>query len=407
MENSEIENLKFGKVDKTQKFQFQTKDLIRISKLDTISPPSVFVGSKLKYPLVNVGILSPLNEEGKEVWIYDDAKYWAKNNFSIKEVLGLRNNLLNSRFKSRVTDVRLNKKFVEISKEIAIASKPVDVEIELNNSINFNKNKDRVLTPHGLHAGLKDAKITSNVKIDSKVDKMINDEVKASQSLAYLYKNNINEYSLSKILSIGVLGLKKNKKMVPTRWSITATDDILSKEIINKIRDFPIINEHTIFFGEFLGNQYLIMLFPDVWNFELFELYYPGSSWNPTINFKASTDFEDFNGRKEYAFNCAGGYYATRFPIVEYLNSIKRQASVLVVRLETPSYWAGLGVWVVRESVRKSLERGEMKFNSREEFLDSIKKISKIKYNFDISEIFKKSRVLNRIKTQKKLWEFI
>jgi len=405
MENVEIEDLKFGKLDKTQKFQFQTKDLTKISRIDTISPPSVFVGSKLKYPFVNVGILSPLNED-RDAWLYDDAKYWAQNNFSIKNVLDLRNNLLNSRFKSRVTDVRTNKKFVEISKEIAISSKQVDVEIELNKCINLNRDKDRVLTPHGMRAGLKDAKITSNVKIDSKVDKIINDEIRASEGLNYLYKNNINEYLLAKILSIGVLGLKKNKKMVPTRWSITATDDSLSREIINSIKEFPIINEHVLFFGEFLGNQYLIMLFPDVWNFELFELYYPGSSWNPSTDFRASTDFEDFNGRKEYAFNCAGGYYATRFPIVEYLKSIKRQASVLVVRLETPSYWAGLGVWVVRESVRKALERGEMKFNSREEFLDSIKKIAKIKFDFSISQVLVKSKILNLIKTQKKLGDF-
>jgi len=78
----------------------------------------------------------------------------------------------------------------------------------------------------------------------------------------------------------------------------------------------------------------------------------------------------------------------------------------LVVRLETPSYWAGLGVWVVRESVRKALERGEMKFNSREEFLDSIKKIAKIKFDFSISQVLVKSKILNLIKTQKKLGDF-
>ena len=85
---------------------------------------------------------------------------------------------------------------------------------------------------------------------------------------------------------------------------------------------------------------------------------------------------------------------------------IKRQASVLVIRLETPSYWAGLGVWVVRESVRKAIAKGELKFASREEFLDSVKKIAKIKYNFDANTILVKSKVLNTLKTQKKLTEF-
>jgi hypothetical protein len=220
-----------------------------------------------------------------------------------------------------------------------------------------------------------------------------------------LYKNNFSEYTLSKILSVGVLGLKKNKKLVPTRWSITATDDTLGKLLLKKIKDFPIIENSELFFGEFLGNQYLIMLFPDVWSYELFELYFPGSSWNPSTEIKASTDYEDFYGRKEYAFATAGGYYASRFPIIEYLNSIKRQASVLVIRIETPSYWAGLGVWVVRESVRKALAN-KMKFSDENEMKESAKKISKIKYNFDNSEVMKKSILLNQINSQKKLKEW-
>jgi hypothetical protein len=400
-----MENIKFEVIKKISELKFKYKDFGSISKLDSNSPPSVFVGSKLKYPLVNVGILSPL-ERDENVWIYDDAKYWAGNNFEINDVLRLRNNLLNSRFQSNVHDSRTSKNFVQMAQEIAIASRPVDVEIELKSKLNLEGKKDKVLTPHGMHGNLKTAKITGNVKVHQKVDYVINDEIKSSEGMQILYKNNFSEYTLSKILSVGVLGLKKNKKLVPTRWSITATDDTLGKLLLKKVRDFPVIEDSELFYGEFLGNQYLIMLFPDVWSYELFELYFPGSSWNPSTEIKASTDYENFYGRKEYAFATAGGYYASRFPIIEYLNSIKRQASVLVIRIETPSYWAGLGVWVVRESVRKALAN-KMKFSDENEMKESAKKISKIKYNFDNSEIMKKSQLLNQIKSQKKLKEWI
>ena len=134
-------------------------------------------------------------------------------------------------------------------------------------------------------------------------------------------------------------------------------------------------------------------------------MYFPGSSWNPSQEIKASTDFETYSGRKNYAFNTAGGYYAARLPILEYLNSIKRQAGVLAIRLETPSYWAALGVWVVRESIRKALKR-KMEFRSKEELIDSAKKISKIKYNFDSEEMINRSRLLRQIKNQKNLGEW-
>ena len=399
------DNLKFEAIKKIAEVSFKVRDLGNVSKIDSNSPPSIFVGSGLKYPLVNVGILSPLARD-ENAWLYDDAKYWAENNFGIGDVVKLRDSLLNSRFTSKVSDARLNSKFVEIAKEIALSSRPVDVEIELKSRLRFEKEKDKILTPQGLKAPLKSARITENVKIDQKVDKVVNDEIKAAEGIEFLYKNNFSEYTLSKILSVGVLGLKKDKKLVPTRWSITATDDMISKALLERVRGYKWIEDHQLFFGEFLGNQYAIMMFPDVWSFELFELYFPGSSWNPTAEVKASTDMETYDGRKEYAFNTAGGYYATRLPIIEYLNSINRQANVIAVRLETPSYWAALGVWVVRESVRKALNNKVMKFSSKEEMLASVAKIAKIKYNFDIGNVLKQSKLLKQVKTQKRLQQW-
>ena len=397
--------MKFEVVDKTSQLRMKAKNLGRISKFEGISPPTIFIGSKLKYPNVNVGILSPISKVD-DAGIFDDMKKWAKEDFSISDVIQLRENLLNSRFQSKVTDVRLSKKFVEIAKEVALASKPVDVEIELKNQINLGKKVDRVLTPHGMSASLKNAEVTSNVKIDGKIERMMNDEIKSVEGLNYLYQSGINEYSLSKILSVGVLGLKKDKKLVPTRWSITATDDAITKNLLKNVRDYKWIEDYQLFFGEFLGNQFLIFLFPNIWSFELFELYYPGSSWNAGKEMKASTDSESFRGRVNYASNCGGGYYATRLPIIEYLNSIKRQAGVLVIRLETPGYWASLGVWVVRESVRKALSMIPIKFSSKETLLEGGKKIGKIKYDFDSQIIYDRSTLLKTYGVQRNLGEW-
>ncbi len=400
-----MEDIKFSVIKKIAETNFKYKKIGHISKIDSISPPSVFIGSKLKYPLVNVGIISPL-EKDENAWLYDDEKYWAKNNYQINDVLNLRNSLLNSRFQSQVQDTRMNKRFLQIAQDIAIASKPVDVEIELKNRLNTQGGKDRVVTPHGMRAGLKQAKITQNVKIDPKVDRVMNDEIKASEGIAYLYKNKFDEHTLTKILSVGALGLRKNKKLVPTRWSITATDDTLGKELLKEVREYKWIENYQLFFGEFLGNQYILLLFPNVFSFELFELYLPGSSWNPSEEIKASTDSETYSGRTTYASNTAGGYYATRLPVLEYLKSIKRQASVLAIRLETPSYWAALGVWVVRESVRKAINASPIEFNSEKELLEMAKVVSKKRYNFDPQQIFGKSKLLTTVQTQKNLGQW-
>ena len=397
-------DLKFEAIKKIAEANFKVRDLSKISAINSFSPPSVFIGSKLKYPEINVGILSPI-EKDENSWIYDDAKYWAENNFEIGHVLNLRNSLLNSRVRTKVTDARMNKKFLEIIKDVAISSKPVELEIELKNRIQFGHEKDKVLTPLGMNADFEKAKIIGNVQINRHLDKILNDELKVSESMKILYENNFDEYSLSKILSVGVLGLKKDRRLVPTRWSITASDDIIGKQLLKKVREYKWLEDYELFYEEFMGNQYIILMFPNVWSFELFELYFPGSSWNPSDEIKASTDYEGFGGRTKYAFNTAGGYYATRLPILKYLDYIKRQASVVVIRIETPSYWASLGGWVVRESVKKALNK-KIKFSSKKELLDSAKGISKRKYNFDAENILKMSKLLKNINLQRNLTEY-
>ena len=84
--------------------------------------------------------------------------------------------------------------------------------------------------------------------------------------------------------------------------------------------------------------------------------------------------------------------------MLEYLNNIKRQGSVLVVRVETPDYWLGLGVFVVRESIRKTMKNKPIIFDEKEKAMDFFKKQIFDKFKLDISDTLKKSRLLEAIK---------
>ena len=109
------------------------------------------------------------------------------------------------------------------------------------------------------------------------------------------------------------------------------------------------------------------MLFPNVWSYELFEIYLPRSSWNPSQEIKASTDYENYYGRKTYASNVTGAYYTARLVVCEYLEKIKKQAPCLVFREERPEYNAPLGVGILRELGRDAFLRQPEKFDTTEE----------------------------------------
>ena len=230
----------------------------------SLSPPGIFVGSKLSYPRVNVGILSP-PEEVEDAWVYNTEKFWSEANYSIKQILSLRSALINSRFQTNVSEARTSNRFIEASQEIGVAVKPVDVEIELAKKPNRKLRFDNITSPLNSAAPLKSIKVTENVSIPRLVDKAISDtDLKAGEAINYLYSKELDNQYLTQLLSIGLLGLKKDRKIVPTRWAITATDDIIAKSLVQEIKTFNTIDNYQLFYGSYLGNYYAIMLFPDI-----------------------------------------------------------------------------------------------------------------------------------------------
>ncbi|MBI3034723.1 hypothetical protein HYY71_00225 [Candidatus Woesearchaeota archaeon] len=366
---------------------------------DGVAP---FVG-RYGYPYVNVGILAP-PEQKDDAWLYDAPKYWSAENFEIPKIVDFRSSLLNSRYN---LNIKKRVKLLELSQDIAMSSKPVDVDIQLQEKPKFRLNLDSHMAPTGPNARLKKAKITENPKIHTKVYKVFEDtDLKAGNAINYLYENRFDENFLSRLLSVGTLGLKKDRKLVPTRWSITGTDDIIGKNLINQIKDCSEINSYYSFFGNYLGNYYLILMFPEIWSYELFETYV-SSSWNFSKPLRYTTDYEAYSGRKEYAFGTVGGYYTVRLAILEKLKEMKRQASVLALRFITDEYSMPLGVWVTRQAARKAFEKNPIEFSSKELMFEYARKMAKRKFNCNADYLLNSSRLLKNIKHQTKLEKFI
>ena len=376
---------------------FKTRKLEELNFLSN-SPPSIFIGSKLKYPNVNVGVLTP-SQPLKQVRLLNNQNEWTKMDLGIKQILSLRNQLINSRYQ---TQVKTTTKLTEKSQEIGMSIKPTDLELNLEKIPRYMKEMDRVTKPLALSAPLKNIRITENTKIHTKVDKVFSDtDMKAGEAINYLYRNEFDESFLQQLLSIGTLGLKKNRRLVPTRWSITATDDIIGKEMMKEVKSYNRIEEHRLFFDNYLGNYYFILLLPEVFSYELFEY----SIRQGQIK-EEWTDFEDHFGRKDYASNSVGGYYSVRLSVLEYLKQIKRQASVFIIRFETEEYWANLGVWVTRNCARRAMNNKYISFYSRENALDFMRNYIFNKMRVNVNYVFEKSNLLNMIKEQKGLREF-
>jgi len=343
---------------------------------------SVFVGS-FGYPQVNIGPLAGL----EEVENIDNPASWFGMGY--QKIIELRSMLIRSKQQESVFS---SGKFVQENQELALASKPTDVEILFKKEPVYKFVLSDYLQPMGPVGALEKLKITENTKIEKKVEYIVKDDLKAAEATYLLYKNNQDVYKITTILSSGILGKQDNRKLVPTRWSIVASIDIIAKGLIEKIKEYPILNEYRVYHSDYLDNHYTILLIPGSWEFENFETWSPGSNWSIPTQSKIIEEYEPYEGRKAYALLQAGGYYQSRMGCCELLENLKKQAKVVVFRDVGEGYSIPVGSWQILESIRYAGKQFYRKFNTEKEALEYAKTITKVK----MEDYIKNSKILKR-----------
>ncbi len=364
------------------------------------SAPEIFVG-RYEYPAVFTGILAPDEYGSTERLSMPES--WFKEHATIEQIMQFRSQLIYSRFQS---NIKKSNRFTSIMQEIALSSKPVATEFKLKKKPSVNFHLDLHMPIIGNPAPLERVRLEENPKVERKTDYVTSDyDLKANNAIRELYKSGTEVSNIIKVLAAGLLGLKMQRRLVPSRWATTATDDTLSKILLEKIRDYNQISEFRLFNSEYLGNHYEILLMPRAFGFEVIEAKMPGSAWNPNLSSQVyiAQDYELFNGRKDYASQVTGAYYANRLAVAEYLEEIKRQSSCIVMRECREEYWAPCGVGILREASRNAFSRKPETFQTLNEALQAAQK----RLRMPISQFTGRSRIIEEFKKQKRISDFL
>lgn len=390
------------KVDPDKSILYKKPEVGRPKKNFEGKTPNILIGS-FGYPTVSNGALVDENyKEGS-----DDPKTYLRERKTQQEILHNRQSFVNSMTRMEVKKIQT--KFAEQTQEIAKSSKAVDAEVELERPLLKRMEFHETALPHGPSAALKKLELTSNSKVEKVIEDKTNDtDLKANNALLEMDQRGIDEYQLTKLLSTGTLGIGENRKFVPTKWSITAVDDQLGNKIREEILDYNFA-EYQFIKGDYIGNYYNIIILPGEWSFELIECSLPDSITNDESEIIITKDYEFSQGRKTYAKETTGGYYAARLSALRYMSKIKRQGRVIIFRIITPEYEVPLGVWTVRETISDTLEnKGKLQetkqFESKDEILSELKKNLVVKGVRQADEVIKESIVLKEVQTGIPRW---
>ncbi len=322
------------------------------TSLEGSSPPSVFVG-RFGYPYVNAGPMVPpvFGETG----VMDCPESWLAE--SVDSIVNYRYSLVRGSARLAIDSARRGGRLVEALQELSMGTSPAGAAIEFlkkpAGTVSFDDNSQ----PFGPSAPLKSFDISS-VKVDHRIENAYYDtDLRAGEAVMGLYDSGLRVSQLQKAFSMGVFGVQKNRRLVPTRWSITAVDSIISGKLIGEVKGFETVDKYLVYARSHQYNTFAAVLMPQKWSFEWMEAWFPGTFWNlggPQVAVEG--DYEGYSGRKTYP-GIGGCYFSTRLAVAEHLRSLRRQASALVVREIRPEFPLPLGVWFVRENVREMLRK--------------------------------------------------
>ena len=362
-------------------------------KIEGSTPPSIVVGEK-NYPKVSIIYNVPPSVVGEEAKEYENpAGWWGKK--SLSDILSLRTSMVSSIFSGVKVDnpEKLYEKEISVT---AVSEKPILSEVisETRNIVPKLK-FDGVLLPRGPSLNAKDIKVNENPKVPKTLEKLIFDDIKAQDAILKLYRDGLDIYTIISALSLGLLGLKKNRKIVPTRWSITAVDSTIGNALLKEIKSFDTINETRVYYNSYLGNYFHIILYPSKYRSVWVEIWHPLSLWANEL--VVSDLSEDYWG--EYDF-LDGGYMAARLAVIENLYQVRKQAGVIIIREITSEYYAPVGNWHIRETVKRAFS-SYVKFDNLVEAINYVN--SRLKAKVNLLEI----RSIKKLLVQKTIDSFL
>lgn len=347
-------------------------------EIDGSTPPSVFIGS-WNYPKVYAGPM--MVPEQHDTNIMDSPEAWIPNSINQKEIIGYRLSLVRGKQTVGIKD--LDNRFVEQLRDISLASTSIDSEAKFHKKprgLSFSEET----TPHG-PSGIIEKFDIDAVKWNHELEKVYYDtDLLSSDALMNLHNKGIPFSNMQKAFSIGAMGNGKKRKLVPTRWSITACDTTIANNLLKEVRHHKILDIHRVYEFSSLNNYYAIILLPSEWQYEWMEAFIK-------ILYKEEVIFSDYetnSGKKEYS-RVGGCYYTCKMAVLDALNKEKIQAGVIVLR-EAYSDYVPLGVFNVRENVKHAMAQNYKEF---EDLKSAVKYVS-TKLKIPINKYVKQSDLL-------------
>jgi hypothetical protein len=329
-------------------------------ELEGSSPPSVFIGS-WNYPDIYAGpMITPIHGDTA---IMDMPESWISGHKTQEEIIGYRLNLVRGKHRVHATD--LDNPFVEKLQDISLSDTSVESEVSfLSRPEGMSFSEEH--TPFGPSATIERFEIESG-RWDRSLEKVYYDtDLKSAEAIVDLHKQGVAFSSIQKAFSVGIMGREQGRRLVPTRWSITACDTMIGDNLLKEVKKCLAIDTWRVHEFSSLHNNYAVILMPTVWQYEWSEAFMHVMGNEELV-------FSDHEGnKKKTGYSPLGGcYYSCKMAVLEALAQEQKQAGSIILR-EALNGYVPMGVFNVRENVRSAMRQPAQEFEDIQSALSHI-----------------------------------
>jgi hypothetical protein len=340
------------------------------SSLTVFSPPGIFTESS-RYPIMWAGVLGTV-QPSEWLSIFDHPEAW--RGLDRKAILRMRQQLY--RFVLPVDAKEMTPhSVVDSLQTVALSVSPIAIEVDSPHLPRSELKGIGGQSPMGQLIKCKSLEIVSNPEISRVAKRICDKDVPSAESVWQLLDYDYTLDQVARMMSVGLLGHKKRRRLVPLRSAYKAViDSYLTNAVMNLVES-PLSSSIRLHASTLHGDSFTVLLRPGEPRVDYLRL----ESFNGLNTLRTS-----FEGLETQATDPKTSVYADHARFSAYRNMIGNTESshIVIFHQCRDPHNLILGPWVARAGVRYALDGDGVELDNMENAVTVMNSLLKPKLEY-------------------------
>ncbi len=350
-------------IEQVMQTRLPIEDLQFLKSHTLFTPPGIFIETA-RYPILNAGVLaSPYPLE--TLSIYDHPESW--RGLGRDAILAMRRHLYSIVIPVNAREMQ-PKQIIDSLQTIALSVNPVALGVEVEGLPPRHLYSSEGQLPAGPVVKARSLEILSKPEISRVAQKITDKDIPAAEGIWKLFEYDYSLEQITRILAVGLLGMKKNRRMMTIRSAYRIVIDTYINEVIMNLIDQSQIEDFEIYIGKCCNDSFTILASPGESRVDYIRL----EKYGPHISRGVSIDDPKLSRDDSRAGNFAN---FARYSAFRHLLKKQANAHLIIFHHTAISENQIITPWIARAGTHDALSKDPIviqDLNGAIEILDSI-----------------------------------